>query len=170
VSLSQLATSLNRLLFASTSSSSYVTLFYASYDESSGRLSFINAGHNAPFVLHAHPTTGEVSTHPQGNGVMKLESGGPMLGLFQDCPVQESSFQLRSGDFLFAYTDGAIDAVNPAGEEFGEDRLLKLVKSKAHLSAIKARDEIFRGIEDWCGEAPQPDDITMVVLKVNDAA
>jgi sigma-B regulation protein RsbU (phosphoserine phosphatase) len=121
-------------------------------------------------VLHAHPTTGEVSTHPQGNGVMKLESGGPMLGLFQDCPVQESSFQLRSGDFLFAYTDGAIDAVNPAGEEFGEDRLLKLVKSKAHLSAIKARDEIFRGIEDWCGEAPQPDDITMVVLKVNDAA
>jgi phosphoserine phosphatase RsbU/P len=169
-SLSQLATSLNRLLFASTSSASYVTLFCASYEESSGRLSFVNAGHNAPFVLHAHPTTGEISAHPQSNGVMKLESGGPMLGLFQDCPVQESSFQLRSGDFLFAYTDGAIDAVNPAGEEFGEDRLLTLVKSKAHLSAIKARDEIFRGIEDWCGEAPQPDDITMVVLKVNEAA
>ena len=170
VSLSQLATSLNRLLFASTSSASYVTLFYASYEESSGRLSFINAGHNAPFVLHAHPTTGEISAHPHSNGVMRLESGGPMLGLFQDCPVQESSFQLRAGDFLFAYTDGAIDAVNPAGEEFGEDRLLTLVKSKAHLPAIKARDEIFRGIEEWCGEAAQPDDITMVVLKVNDAA
>ena len=170
VSLSQLATSLNRLLFASTSSASYVTLFYASYEESSGRLSFINAGHNAPFVLHAHPSTGEISAHPNSNGVMKLESGGPMLGLFQDCPVQESSFQLRAGDFLFAYTDGAIDAVNPAGEEFGEDRLLTLVKSKAHLSAVKARDEIFRGIEEWCGEAAQPDDITMVVLKVNDAA
>jgi phosphoserine phosphatase RsbU/P len=169
VSLSQIATSLNRLLFASTSSASYVTLFYASYDEGSGRLSFINAGHNPPFVLHAHPS-GEVSTHPQANGVMKLESGGPMLGLFQDCPVQESSFQLRSGDFLFAYTDGAIDAVNPKGEEFGEERLLTLVKSKAHLPAIKARDEIFRGIEEWCGEAPQPDDITMVVLKVNEAA
>lgn len=93
-----------------------------------------------------------------------------MLGLFQDCPVQESSFQLRQGDFLFAYTDGAIDAVNTQGEEFGEERLLKLVKSKAHLPAINARDEIFRGIEEWCGEAPQPDDITMVVLKVNDAA
>jgi sigma-B regulation protein RsbU (phosphoserine phosphatase) len=170
VSLSQLATSLNRLLFASTSSASYVTLFYASYEESSGRLSFINAGHNAPFVLHAHPTTGEISAHPHSNGVMKLESGGPMLGLFQDCPVQESSFQLLAGDFLFAYTDGAIDAVNPAGEEFGEERLLTLVKSKAHLPAIKARDEIFRGIEEWCGEAAQPDDITMVVLKVNDAA
>jgi sigma-B regulation protein RsbU (phosphoserine phosphatase) len=169
-SLAQLATSLNRLLFASTSSSSYVTLFYASYEESSGRLSFVNAGHNAPFVLHAHPTTGEISAHPHTNGVMKLESGGPMLGLFQDCPIQESSFQLRSGDFLFAYTDGAIDAVNPAGEEFGEERLLSLVKSKAHLPALKARDEIFRGIEDWCGDAAQPDDITMVVLKVNDAA
>ena len=168
--LSQLATSLNRLLFASTSSSSYVTLFYAAYDESTGRLNFINAGHNPPFVLHAHPTIGEVSALAHSNGVMKLESGGPMLGLFQDCPVQESSFQLRSGDFLFAYTDGAIDAVNPAGEEFGEDRLLTLVKSKAHLSAITARDEIFQGIEDWCGEAPQPDDITMLVLKVNEAA
>ena len=169
VSLSQLATSLNRLLFASTSSASYVTLFYAAYDENSGRLSFINAGHNPPFVLHADPATGAMSAQQHANGVMKLESGGPMLGLFQDCPVQESSFQLRSGDFLFAYTDGAIDAVNPAGEEFGEDRLLSLVKSKAHLSAGKARDEIFRGIEEWCGDAAQPDDITMVVLKVNDA-
>src|SRR6202012_5055059 len=167
VSLSQLATSLNRLLFASTSSASYVTLFYAAYEESSGRLSFVNAGHNPPFVLHANPATGEMSTH--SNGVMKLESGGPMLGLFQEDPVQESSFQLRSGDFLFAYTDGAIDAVNPAGEEFGEDRLLTLVKSKAHLPALKARDEIFQGIEEWCGDAAQPDDITMVVLKVNDA-
>jgi sigma-B regulation protein RsbU (phosphoserine phosphatase) len=170
VSISQLATSLNRLLFASTSSASYVTLFYASYEESSGRLSFVNAGHNPPFVLHKHPTTGEIAAELHSNGVMKLESGGPMLGLFQDCPVQESSFQLRSGDFLFAYTDGAIDAVNPAGEEFGEDRLLMLVKSKSHLPAIRARDEIFRGIEEWCGEAAQPDDITMVVLKVNDAA
>ncbi len=52
---------------------------------------------------------------------MKLESVGPMPGLFQDCPVQESSFQLRSGDSLFAHTDGAIDAVNPIGEEFGEE-------------------------------------------------
>jgi sigma-B regulation protein RsbU (phosphoserine phosphatase) len=170
VSISQLATSLNRLLFASTSSASYVTLFYASYEESSGRLSFVNAGHNPPFVLHKHPTTGEIAAELHSNGVMKLESGGPMLGLFQDCPVQESSFQLRSGDFLFAYTDGAIDAVNPAGEEFGEDRLLMLVKSKSHLPAIRARDEIFRGIAEWCGEAAQPDDITMVVLKVNDAA
>jgi len=84
--------------------------------------------------------------------------------------VQESSFQLRSGDFLFAYTDGAIDAVNPTGEEFGKERLLKLVKSTAHLPAIQARDEIFHGIEDWCGSAVQPDDITMVVLKVNEAA
>ena len=170
VSLSQLATSLNRLLFASTSSASYVTLFYASYEESSGRLSFVNAGHNPPFVLHADPATGEMAAHVHSNGVMKLESGGPMLGLFQDCPVQESSFQLRSGDFLFAYTDGAIDAVNPIGEEFGEDRLLKLVKSKSHLPAIQARDEIFHGIEEWCGGAAQPDDITMVVLKVNEAA
>jgi phosphoserine phosphatase RsbU/P len=170
VSLSQLATSLNRLLFASTSSASYVTLFYASYDERSGRLNFINAGHNPPFVLHAHSTIGEMTSSLPPNGVMKLESGGPMLGLFQDCPVQESSFQLSAGDFLFAYTDGAIDAVNSAGEEFGEERLLKLVKSKAHLPALRARDEIFRGIEDWCGEAPQPDDITMVVLKVNEAA
>jgi phosphoserine phosphatase RsbU/P len=170
VSISQLATSLNRLLFASTSSSSYVTLFYAAYEESSGRLSFVNAGHNPPFVLHAHPTSGEIATLAPTNGVMRLESGGPMLGLFQDCPIQESSFQLRSGDFLFAYTDGAIDAVNPAGEEFGEDRLLTLVKSKSHLPAIKARDEIFQGIEDWCGDAAQPDDITMLVLKVNDAA
>jgi sigma-B regulation protein RsbU (phosphoserine phosphatase) len=169
-SLSQLATSLNRLLFASTSSASYVTLFYAAFDENSGRLNFVNAGHNPPFLLHADPATGKISTHASSNGVMKLESGGPMLGLFQDCPIQESSFQLRRGDFLFAYTDGAIDAVNTQGEEFGEERLLTLVRSKSHLPAAIARDEIFRGIEEWCGDAAQPDDITMVVLKVNEQA
>jgi phosphoserine phosphatase RsbU/P len=166
--LSQLASSLNRLLFASTSSASYVTLFYAAFDETSGRLNFINAGHNPPFLLHTDSAVGGMAMPASSNGVMKLESGGPMLGLFQDCPVQESSFQLRQGDFLFAYTDGAIDAVNPQGEEFGEERLLTLVKSKTHLPATRARDEILHGIEAWCGDAPQPDDITMVVLKVNE--
>jgi phosphoserine phosphatase RsbU/P len=167
LSLSQLASSLNRLLFASTSSASYVTLFYASYDQNSGRLSFINAGHNPPFVLHA-----AVSAEPaEGNGAVKrLDAGGPVLGLFQDCPVKEQSFDLHPGDLLFAYTDGAVDAINRRGEEFGEERLLRLVKSKSHLPAIVARDEIFRSIEEWCGGAPQADDITMVVLKVNASA
>ena len=164
LSLSQLASSLNRLLFASTSSSSYVTLFYASYDENSGRLNFVNAGHNPPFVLHA---SRQAEPAAEGNGVMRLDAGGPMLGLFQDCPVKEQSFDLHPGDLLFAYTDGAVEAINRRGEEFGEERLLRLVKSKSHLPAINARDEIFRSIEEWCGGAPQADDITMVVLKVN---
>jgi|GEM_PF-1402339 sigma-B regulation protein RsbU (phosphoserine phosphatase) len=165
-SLMQLATSLNRLLFASTSSASYVTLFYASYDQVSRRLNFINAGHNPPFVLH---TGGAVAgSGSAGNGtVRKLDAGGPMLGLFQDCPVQEGSFQLEPGDFLFAYTDGAVEASNQQGEEFGEDRLLHLVKTKSHLPAARARDEILRSIEEWCEGAPQSDDITMVVLKIN---
>ena len=184
LSLPRMAESLNRLLFASTSSSSYVTLFYAFFDEKSGRLSFINAGHNPPFVLHAD--TGEVTpallvpkeaAAAKGAGaaistngaVMKLGAGGPMLGLFQDCPVAEQSFQLKPGDFLFAYTDGAPDAVNTKGEEFGEERLLRLVKSNSHLSANRARDEIMHSIEQWCEGAPQADDITMVVLKVNAA-
>ncbi len=165
-SLMQLATSLNRLLFSSTNSASYVTLFYASYDQISRRLNFINAGHNPPFVLH---TGGAVAgSGSAGNGtVRKLTAGGPMLGLFQECPVQEGSFQLEPGDFLFAYTDGAVEASNQQGEEFGEDRLLHLVKTKSHLPAARARDEILRSIEEWCEGAPQSDDITMVVLKIN---
>src|SRR5262249_31547554 len=163
LSLSQLASSLNRLLFASTRSSSYVTLFFSSYYQDPSRLRFVNAGHNPPFVLHAGRPAGSAD----GNGVMKLDAGGPMLGLFQDCPVQEQSFELHPGDLLFAYTDGAVEAINRRGEEFGEERLLRLGKSKSHLPAVADRDEIFRSIEEWCGGAPQADDITMVVLKVN---
>lgn len=175
LSLPRMAESLNRLLFASTSSASYVTLFYAFFDENSGRLSFINAGHNPPFVLHSSstealtPRSGAPAAASTNGSVMKLGAGGPMLGLFQDCPIQEQSFKLQAGDFLFAYTDGAPDAVNTKGEEFGEDRLLSLVKSKRHLPANGARDEIMHSIEQWCEGAPQADDITMVVLKVNAA-
>lgn len=167
-SLANIASSLNRLLFASTSSASYVTFFYAQYDERTGRLSFVNAGHNPPFVLH---TNGSESGARKSDGsVMRLTAGGPVLGLFKDCPVQENSFELHPGDFLLAYTDGAIEAVNRTGEEFGEERLLSLVKSKSHLPAMRARDEIFRSIEEWCAGTPQFDDITLVVLKVSAAA
>jgi sigma-B regulation protein RsbU (phosphoserine phosphatase) len=166
VSLPRLASSLNRLLFASTSSSSYVTLFYAAYDQNSGKLKFINAGHNPPFVLHAGQPANASSSANSNGAVMKLQAGGPVLGLFQDCPIQEQSFDLAPGDVLFAYTDGAIEAVNRSGEEFGEERLLRLVKSKRHLPPVVAKDEIFRSLEEWCEGAPQFDDITMVVLKV----
>jgi phosphoserine phosphatase RsbU/P len=166
-SLANIASSLNRLLFASTSSSSYVTFFYAQYDEQTGRLSFVNAGHNPPFVLHAN---GGSAARTSNGSVMRLTAGGPVLGLFKECPVEERSFELRPGDFLLAYTDGAIEAVNRTGEEFGEERLLNLVKSKSHLPAIRARDEIFHSIEEWCAGTPQFDDITLVVLKVSATA
>jgi sigma-B regulation protein RsbU (phosphoserine phosphatase) len=177
LSLPRMAESLNRLLFASTSSASYVTLFYAFFDENSGRLSFINAGHNPPFVLHAAsqqarevlPLRSGPPATVSTNGVMRLGAGGPMLGLFQDCPIQEQSFKLQPGDFLFAYTDGATEAVNRSGEELGEERLLSLVKSKSHLHANAARDAILHSIEEWCEGTPQGDDITMVLLKVNAA-
>jgi phosphoserine phosphatase RsbU/P len=167
-SLANIASSLNRLLFASTSSASYVTFFYAQYDERTGRLSFVNAGHNPPFVLHANGAEG--GARKSSGSVMRLNAGGPVLGLFKECPVQENSFELHPGDFLLAYTDGAIEAVNRTGEEFGEERLLSLVKSKSHLPAMRAREEIFRSIEEWCAGTPQFDDITLVVLKVSAAA
>ena len=151
-SLANIASSLNRLLFASTSSASYVTFFYAQYDERTGRLSFVNAGHNPPFVLHANGT--ENGARKSNGSVMRLTAGGPVLGLFKDCPVEENSFELYPGDFLLAYTDGAIEAVNRTGEEFGEDRLLSLVRTKSHLPAMRARDEIFQSIEEWCAGTP----------------
>ena len=167
-SLANIASSLNRLLFASTGSASYVTFFYAQYDERTGRLSFVNAGHNPPFVLHRNGA--DNGARKSNDSVMRLTAGGPVLGLFKECPVEENSFELHPGDFLLAYTDGAIEAINRTGEEFGEERLLSLVQSKSHLPASRARDEIFGSIEEWCAGTPQFDDITLVVLKVSAAA
>jgi sigma-B regulation protein RsbU (phosphoserine phosphatase) len=96
----------------------------------------------------------------------KLETGGTVIGLFRHTRYEEETLQLHPGDLLVAYTDGVTEAVNAAGEEFGEERLEATLVANAHLPAQELRAEIVRAVREWCAGAPQHDDLTFVVLRV----
>jgi sigma-B regulation protein RsbU (phosphoserine phosphatase) len=206
-SLSDLVSTMNRLMYSSTNESSYATFFYAQFDERDRRLTYVNAGHNPPFLVRAGgfqkeqsetqgrtffrcrlaAAAGGVAEMDAGAATALLEapppatmtqtgttakltrlltSGGPVIGVFSDCVYEQETIQMQSGDVLVAFTDGVTEAFNTEGEEFGECRLEKVLAESTHLSADEISERIVERVRQWCGHAPQHDDLTFVVLKV----
>ncbi len=160
-SLTDVVSTMNRLLRRSTGEGGYVTLFLAELDEETRRLTYVNAGHNPPMLFrrNANSVIEEAS-------VMRLTAGGPVVGTFLDGPYEEESIQLQSGDVLVAFTDGVTEALSPGGVEFGEERLRSIVVQSSHLTARELAEKVIASVLGWQGEAPQHDDITLVVMKV----
>ncbi|HKQ79156.1 MAG TPA: SpoIIE family protein phosphatase [Blastocatellia bacterium] len=136
----------------------FITFFYAEFDERRSTLRYANAGHNPPLLLRDGKYDGKL--------VRRLDVGGTVLGIFCDAKFEEEEIQLESGDTLAAFTDGVIEARNPLGEEFGEDRLIKVLLENRRLTAAGIESRILRAVEDWTAEAEQEDDLTLLILKV----
>ena len=98
--------------------------------------------------------------------VQLLEIGGPVIGLLKDLEYRYESIPMQSGDVLVAYTDGVTEATNPKDEEFGESRLIDAVMADTHLRADEMIGSIVATVRQWCREAPQNDDLTLVVVKI----
>src|SRR5258708_1453598 len=81
-------------------------------------------------------------------------------------PYEQETIQLQSGDILVVYTDGVTEALNPAGVEFGEERLRSIVAESLQLPARKLAEEIIAKVLRWQAQALQHDDITLIVVKV----
>ena len=148
---------INLLLCNSTGAATYVTFFYAQYDAATRRLTYVNAGHNPPMLLRAR-----AAAEP----FVRLTSGGPVVGIFESMGFEQESIELESGDILVAYTDGVTEAVDLAGEEFGEDRLVEAIGAAADLPADAIRDAVLGRVHEWSAGAPQHDDLTLVITKV----
>jgi sigma-B regulation protein RsbU (phosphoserine phosphatase) len=148
----------NQQVVGSMMDASFITLFYAEFDERRSTLRYTNAGHNPPLLLS--------NGRRDGEGVRRLDVGGTVLGLFCDTKFEEEEIEMRSGDTLVAFTDGVIEARSPLGEEFGEDRLVEVLLENAGLPAAEIENRILRAVEDWTAEAEQEDDLTLVILKV----
>jgi sigma-B regulation protein RsbU (phosphoserine phosphatase) len=180
--LTELVSSMNRLLHVSTDATSYATFFYAQFDGESGLLTYVNAGHNPPMLVRARPALSASQARRGGRDaaavaagveagsvhsqVRLITTGGLIIGAFQSCEYEQEAIEMYSGDLLVAYTDGVTEAFNSAGEEFGERRLRKIITESAHLSAQELSDTIVASVRQWCGDAPQHDDLTLVVMKV----
>jgi hypothetical protein len=132
----------------------FVSFFYCTYDTSSRRLRYCNAGHNQPLVAHAD------GTHD------RLSSGGPVLSrLFRDVPLQDGEIELAPGDRLVLFTDGVSEARDAAENDFTEERLAEYVATNRHLGARELAGAIASAVAAFAGGHPE-DDLTLVTLAV----
>ena len=143
----------NRYLADNIPANRFVTLFYAELDPQSGALSFLNAGHNPPLIIHAAGT------------VEQLASGGLPLGIKPDAEYREGRTQMQQGDVLVIYSDGVTEAVSPTGEEFGATRLYEVVARNVNASAAGIRDRIESSLTKFAQGTSAADDITLVIVK-----
>ena len=152
-SLSATISAVNRYLADNIPANRFVTLFYAELDPESGSLSFLNAGHNPPLIVHSAGT------------VEQLASGGLPLGIKPDADYREGRTQLQHGDVLVIYSDGVTEAVSPTGEEFGATRLYEVVSRNIEASAAGIRDRIESSLTKFAQGTSAADDITLVIVK-----
>jgi phosphoserine phosphatase RsbU/P len=145
---------LNALLCRNTTDDRFITLFYAQLDGPSRRLRYANAGHNPPLLLRRD------GSHE------RLGEGGGVLGIFPEQTYAPGTVQLAPGDRVVLFTDGVTEANNPAGEEFGEERLLALLREHRESSAEKLQKRILAAADEFSG-GHWHDDATLLVLAVS---
>ena len=150
----QLAAKMNYFLYRSTGPNSYATFFYARLDQRSRELRYVNAGHNAPYLLRAD---GELE---------ELNTGGTIIGMFPQTRYDEGTLALGTGDVLIVFSDGVPEALNPADEEFGEERLKDALRAVRELPVDEMAARIAGEMKDWIQDAAQYDDLTFLLMKV----
>jgi putative ABC transport system permease protein len=163
VSPPRLVARMNQFVHRSTPASKYATFFYAQLDQNRRQLRYVNAGHNAPYLLRA---SRQSTADPASSEIEQLSVGGTVVGMFPDMDYEEATVELRTGDVLLAFTDGVPEAHNPENEEFGEERLQQLLRQTAHLPADEISARIAAEMKGWIRDAEQYDDLTFIVMKV----
>ena len=150
----QLMHKVNVLVYEASASNRYATFFFAAYDPRTRRLECVNAGHNAPVVLRK----GEV---------IRVEAGGPVVGLLPFAPYVEQVLTLEPGDLLLLYTDGISEAMTHDDEEWGEERMIESALKVRDRPAEEVLNAIFADADKFTAGAPQHDDMTMLILKLD---
>ncbi len=144
----------NERILVDTESEQFVTLFYGVLDPESGTLVYANAGHNPSFVINSSP--GEP---------LSLGHTGIPLGMFPDMDWQQETVQLAPGDVIVIYSDGVPEAENSAREEFGEAPMITAVRTHLAEPVTVMETAVLDAVRDFVGEAPQFDDITLMIIK-----
>jgi sigma-B regulation protein RsbU (phosphoserine phosphatase) len=147
----------NVLVYEASASNRYATFFFAAWDPKTRRLECVNAGHNPPILLR--------------NGqVIRLEAGGPVVGLLPFAPYTEQALTLEPGDLLLLYTDGISEAMTHDDEEWGEERMIEAARKVRNRTADEVLRAIFADADKFTAGAPQHDDMTLLILKLDPAS
>lgn len=148
---------MNRLVYDASASYRYATFFYGKYDVRSRKLTYVNAGHNAPVVWRSAGGKDEI---------FRLNEGGTVLGLFPHAQYRQGCIQLESGDMVVAFTDGISEAMNAAQEEWNEDRLIETICKCRSLQSQDVIRHILGRVDAFTAGVPQHDDMTLVVMRL----
>jgi serine phosphatase RsbU (regulator of sigma subunit)/pSer/pThr/pTyr-binding forkhead associated (FHA) protein len=149
--LPAMISNVNRNLVRRGTGNRFVTFFFGILD-SGGHCVYTNAGHNPPFLVS------------RDGSIEELRDGGMVLGLFAAAQYESRTIQFQPGDHAVLFTDGVLEALNTAGEEFGEERLRALLKEHARASTPEILARLQEAIVAFSANTPQHDDITMMVL------
>ncbi len=144
---------LNDLLHDRTSDARYATLFFALYDGEAHTLNYCNAGHYPPLLIG------------QGGRVERLAACGLPIGALPGSTYSEGSRSLAPGDLLVLYTDGIIEAPSPSGEEYGDERLARLLIAHRERPPLETMNEVLEDVARWTEGAPAHDDLTIVLAQ-----
>jgi serine phosphatase RsbU (regulator of sigma subunit) len=136
----------------------FVTVLYGILDVERRAFTFANAGHNPLIIIKAEGPVTHDMIKTQGRPV------GFMAGTFFDDRLEETTLSLEDGDKIFTYTDGILDAMNEAGEEFGMDRLIETLTEYRTSSVQEIADALLARIAAYAGDRPQTDDMTLLAL------
>ena len=144
---------LNRQIYSYTGTNRFATFFYAHYDGNLRTIVYCNAGHNPP--LHFH-----------GNECRRLNTGGTVVGIFPGAVYKQETLRLTTGDLIVAYTDGLTECADVNGEEFGEERLIQLVRDNREIPVEDMKKKILENVLAWKSEEEQEDDITLIIARL----
>ena len=143
----------NRLLVVDSQDGLFVTAVYAVLDLREGTLTYANAGHNLPLVMHSNTRHSE-----------PLLKGGMALGVMANSKIQEHTIEICPGDQLILYTDGVTESFSPSGEIFGEKRLAEALSNAPGGSPHETILHLNQVIREFRQGTPASDDLTLVVI------
>lgn len=151
LSPADVSTRLSDVLYANIPLHKFVTAFYGVVNIPKRTLTFTNAGHNPPLLVHS---TGEC---------VRLEEGGSVLGAFPDARYAQGEIELRHDDRLVLFTDGLTEATDAGGEQFGDHGLTRLMRDHRDQTAEELKEIVFNAVGDYCGDTFHDDAALMVV-------
>ncbi len=152
-SLEEIVARINDVIEHNTPTGDFITFFVAIVDPGAGTLTYVNAGHNPPFLLRRDGTVGE------------LTRGGLVLGAMAGVPYREETIPFRPGEALFAYSDGLTETMNEADEEFGEERVRAFLMENGELDPADFLQRILERASAFGGGNTFEDDFTMLFAR-----
>jgi sigma-B regulation protein RsbU (phosphoserine phosphatase) len=154
--LTKLMSHVNKLVYEASTSNRYATFFYGQYDAKTGKLAYVNAGHNPPFLFRKD---GELE---------RLEEGGAVVGMLPPEFIfyKQGEIEMRSGDLLVGFTDGISEAMNPADEEWGEEKMIEAIRERIDLSSAEMLEYLVEEADRFAAGAKQHDDMTLIIVRM----